>query len=148
MIYLNSDRTEFIESYAFIMCGNEAREELNREYHAPTAQELYDFIDGQPTWDCVPPDAYEQLADLCGVDYKQAEDSLEALMDRCAAALAAQYVQDEDGRTVDYAAAVEMMDDDLREQLHQEMAPCTNQEFFDAYVKAHAAKYNGEKFQI
>lgn len=58
------------------------------------------------------------------------------------------YVQDEDARTVDYAAAVEMMDDDLREELHREMAPCTNQEFYDAYVKAHAAKYNGEKFQI
>ena len=58
------------------------------------------------------------------------------------------YVQDEDGRTVNYAAAVELMDDDLREQLHREMAPCTNQEFYDAYVKAHAAKYNGEKFQI
>ena len=59
-----------------------------------------------------------------------------------------QYVQDEDGRTVNYAAAVEMMDDDLREQLHQEMAPCTNQEFYNAYVKAHAEKFNGEKFQI
>ena len=58
------------------------------------------------------------------------------------------YVQDEDGRTVNYAAAVELMDDDLREQLHAEMAPCTNQEFYDAYVKAHAEKYNGEKFQI
>ena len=59
-----------------------------------------------------------------------------------------QYVQDEDGRTVNYAAAVEMMDDDLREQLHREMAPCSNQEFYDAYIKAHAEKYNGEKFQI
>ena len=58
------------------------------------------------------------------------------------------YVQDEDGRTVNYAAAVELMDDDLREQLHMEMAPCTNQEFYAAYIKAHAAKYNGEKFQI
>ena len=58
------------------------------------------------------------------------------------------YVQDEDGRTVNYAAAVELMDDDLREQLHREMAPCSNQEFYDAYVKAHAEKYNGEKFQI
>lgn len=58
------------------------------------------------------------------------------------------YVQDEDGRTVNYAAAVGLMDDDLREQLHREMAPCTNQEFYDAYVKAHAEKYNGEKFQI
>lgn len=62
--------------------------------------------------------------------------------------LADKYVQDEDGRTVDYDAAVELMDDDLREQLHMEMAPCTNQEFYDAYVKAHAEKYNGEKFQI
>ena len=115
MIYLNNDRTEFIESYVFNMCGNEAREELNREYHAPTAQELYDFIDWQPTWDSVPADAYDQLADLCGVDIKQA-DGPDTLMDRCAAALAAQYVQDEDGRTVDYAAAVELMDDDLRER--------------------------------
>ena len=150
MIYLNSDRTEFIDNDAFNACGNEVREELNREYHAPTAQELYDFIDGQPTWDCAPPDAYDQLANLCGVDYTE-EDSLERLMDRCAAALeqqASQYVQDEDGRTVDYAAAVELMDDDLREQMHMEMAPCTNQEFYDAYVKAHATKYNGEKFQI
>ena len=146
MIYLNNDRTEFIESYVFNMCGNEVREDLNREYHAPTAQELYDFLDSQPTWDSVPADAYDQLADLCGVDIKQA-DGPDTLMDRCAAALAAQYVQDEDGRTVDYAAAVELMDDDLREQLHREMAPCSNQAFYAAYVKAHAAKY-GEKFQI
>ena len=149
MIYLNNDRTEFIDSDAFIACGNEVREGLNREYHAPTAQELYDFLDGQPTWDNVPTDAYDQLADLCGVGYTE-EDGPDTLMDRCAAALeqqASQYVQDEDGRTVDYAAAVELMDDDLREQLHREMAPCTNQEFYDAYVKAHAAKY-GEKFQI
>jgi len=86
MIYLNSDRTEFIDSDAFNGCGNEAREELNREYHAPTAHELYDFIDSQPTWDCVPADAYDQLANLCGVSYTE-EDSLETLMDRCAAAL-------------------------------------------------------------
>ena len=58
------------------------------------------------------------------------------------------YVQDEDGRTVNYTAAVELMDDELREQLHREMAPCTNQEFYNAYVKAHAEKFNGEKFQI
>ena len=150
MIYLNNDRTEFIDRDTFIGCGNEAREDLVREYHEPTAHELYDFLGSQPTWDSVPADTYEQLADLCGVGYT-AEDGPDTLMDRCAAALeklAAQYVQDEDGRTVDYAAAVELMDDDLREQLHMEMAPCTNQEFYDAYVKAHAAKYNGEKFQI
>ena len=86
MIYLNSDRTEFIDSDAFIGGGNEVREELNREYHAPTAHELYDFLESQPTWDSVPADAYDQLADLCGVDIKQA-DGPDTLMDRCAAAL-------------------------------------------------------------
>lgn len=64
------------------------------------------------------------------------------------AKLADQYVEDEDGHMINYAAAVELMDDDLREQLHMEMAPCSNQEFYDAYVKAHAERFNGEKFQI
>ena len=86
MIYLNSNRTEFISSDFFIACGNEARKELVREYHEPTARELYDFIGSQPTWDSVPPDAYDQLADLCGVDITQA-DGPDTLMDRCAAAL-------------------------------------------------------------
>ena len=86
MIYLNSDRTEFIDSDTFIGCGEAAREELTQTYHAPTAHELYDFLDGQPTWDSVPPDAYGQLADLCGVDITQA-DGPDTLMDRCAAAL-------------------------------------------------------------
>lgn len=52
MIYLNNDRTDFITSGIF--SGNEAREDLVREYHEPTAHELYDFLDGQPTWDSVP----------------------------------------------------------------------------------------------
>jgi hypothetical protein len=33
------------------------------------------------------------------------------------------------------------MDDDLREQIHAELAPCTGQEFVDAYAKAHEAKF-------
>ena len=86
MIYLNNDRTEFIDRAAFAGCGNEAREDLFREYHEPTARELYNFLDGQPTWDSVPADAYEQLADLCGVGYTE-EDGPDTLMDRCAEAL-------------------------------------------------------------
>lgn len=85
----------------------------------------------------------EELIQEYGFDDWEAQvvcDGLEAIEGR--------YVQDEDGKDVDFEAAVELMDDDLREQLHREMAPCTNQEFYDAYVKAHAAKFNGEKFQI
>ena len=33
------------------------------------------------------------------------------------------------------------------EQLHEDLAPCTDQEFFTAYEKAHAAKY-GEEWEL
>lgn len=47
---------------------------------------------------------------------------------------------------IDYNIAVQYMDDEIREDLHMEMAPCTEQEFFDAYVKRHAEKFDGEDF--
>lgn len=48
---------------------------------------------------------------------------------------------------VDFEAAVNLMDDEIREALHAELAPCTEQEFFDAYCKAHEGKY-GEEFAV
>lgn len=41
-------------------------------------------------------------------------------------------------------SAVNLMDDDLREELHGELAPCTEQEFFSAYEKAHAERFGAE----
>lgn len=40
-----------------------------------------------------------------------------------------------------YNAAVALMDDDIREDLHAELAPCTDAEFLAAYMAAHEAKY-------
>lgn len=51
------------------------------------------------------------------------------------------------GSEIDFEAAVNMMDDEIREELHAELAPCGNQEFLDAYVERHAHKY-GEDFQV
>lgn len=51
------------------------------------------------------------------------------------------------GREVHFSSAVALMDDDLREDLHSQMAPCGDQEFLDAYVEAHAKKF-GEEFQV
>ncbi len=48
---------------------------------------------------------------------------------------------------VDFEAAVNLMDDEIREAIHAELAPCTEQEFFDAYCEAHEEKY-GEEFAI
>lgn len=51
------------------------------------------------------------------------------------------------GKEFDFAFAVEMMDDDIREELHRELAPCSEQEFFSAYCDKHLEKY-GEEFTI
>ena len=45
----------------------------------------------------------------------------------------------------DWDAIVNYMDRDITEELHLKLAPCTNQEFFDAYCKAHEKKF-GETF--
>lgn len=51
------------------------------------------------------------------------------------------------GKAVDFDACVVLMDDEIREDLHGDMAPCSNQEFLDAYVQRHLEKY-GEEFAI
>lgn len=45
------------------------------------------------------------------------------------------------GTEIYYNAAVLLMDDEIRETLHKDLAPCTDQDFFSAYEKAHLKKY-------
>ena len=45
------------------------------------------------------------------------------------------------GVEIEWNTAVNLMDDDLREELSADLAPCTEQEFFVAYAKAHEAKF-------
>ena len=47
---------------------------------------------------------------------------------------------------VDFETLVNLMDDEIREKIHREIAPCTEQEFINAYIKEHEKKYD-EKFQ-
>ena len=51
------------------------------------------------------------------------------------------------GTEINYESAVELMDDEICESLNFELAPCTEQEFFTAYEKAHAEKY-GEEWEL
>lgn len=44
-------------------------------------------------------------------------------------------------------AIVVLMDDEIREAIHDEFAPCTNEEFFDEYCRRHEEKY-GSPFVI
>lgn len=52
------------------------------------------------------------------------------------------------GSEVSFEACVNLMDDDIREELHAELAPCSDQEFLDAYIERHAEKFGGEVFSI
>ena len=49
------------------------------------------------------------------------------------------------GTEINYEAAVMLMDEEIRESLSFEIAPCTDQELFTAYEKAHAQKYSEER---
>lgn len=51
------------------------------------------------------------------------------------------------GEMVDFDAAVNMMDDGIREAVHADLAPCTDQEFMDEYARRHEEKY-GQSFEL
>lgn len=48
---------------------------------------------------------------------------------------------------IPFQLATVLMDDEIREQLHNTIAPCSAQEFFSAYEKAHEQKY-GEQWEL
>ena len=56
-------------------------------------------------------------------------------------------VQDDEGRDIDFEAAVELMDDEIREDVHMNLDSLTPQKFFDAYCVRHLCKY-GEPFRV
>lgn len=51
------------------------------------------------------------------------------------------------GKSICFESAVQLMDDELRENIHLDLAPCTDQDFIDEYAKRHYEKY-GEIFEI
>lgn len=46
-----------------------------------------------------------------------------------------------------FEVAVNLMDDEIREQVHAELAPCSELEFLTAYMAEHEKKF-GEEFTI
>lgn len=51
------------------------------------------------------------------------------------------------GKVFDMDVIASYMDDEIREDLHTKMSPCSAQEFVDAYMDAHDEKF-GEIFKI
>jgi hypothetical protein len=58
-----------------------------------------------------------------------------------------QVEETEDAPDYYFDAAVQLMDDELREQIHADLAPCTNAEFLREYERRHLEKY-GEEFEF
>lgn len=56
-------------------------------------------------------------------------------------------VENKSGAWISFEQAVELMNDDLREEIHDKMAPCSDQEFFTAYEEAHEEKF-GEMWEL
>lgn len=52
------------------------------------------------------------------------------------------------GEEISFETAVNFMDEEIRERLNMELAPCTKQKFLNAYKKAHKAKYGAEWLSI
>ena len=44
----------------------------------------------------------------------------------------------------DWEVIASYMDDEIREKLHFDLAPCSNEEFLQEYLKKHYKKYNSE----
>lgn len=49
-------------------------------------------------------------------------------------------VKNRHNREIDYDIAVYIMGPELREQIHREFAPCSDQEFYNEYSKAYLKK--------
>ena len=64
-----------------------------------------------------------------------------------AALIASNLVINPYGLEIDWDAAGALMDDDIREEVHAELAPCTPQAFLDRYRQLHAERY-GEPWEL
>lgn len=51
------------------------------------------------------------------------------------------------GTSINFDVAVTLMDEQLKEEIHNEIAPCTEQSFFNEYERRHEKKY-GEEWEL
>lgn len=50
-------------------------------------------------------------------------------------------VKNQYGVQISFDAAVALMDDETREEVHADISPCSEQDFFDAYCIAHHNRF-------
>lgn len=81
---------------------------------------------------------------LCYGEYKTVDSAVSHILANSPQFQHAQFI-DANGDSHEYDAAVNLMDGELREQLHSQMGPCTVQDFIETYARFHEQKH-GEPF--
>lgn len=159
------DFWELAEARYFAQCNPAGEPEQETAYTARIAAAL--VVDAYAAAEAispadVTPEQYAAAyavaaADVIGTD-KEATEEQRATVAAMVEAIADRWTQDHQPRDLfseqaeyeqyaaEFAAAVQLMDDDIREELHAIMAPCSPAEFLAAYEAAHLAKY-GAPFQ-
>ena len=56
-------------------------------------------------------------------------------------------VENRSGTSFEFEYTIEYMNDEIREKLHDELAPCTEQEFFTDYENEHE-KFFGVEWEL
>lgn len=106
------------------------------------AQAYYDVTDPLRIEEYETDDGYIYNITGCFDRYGMTEEEVNRVLESLADAVVNEY-----GVEIDFDTAVNLMDDELRERISSELAPCTGQEFFDAYCQAHEEKY-GEPWEL
>lgn len=85
------------------------------------------------------PATERQIAALRAQGYGTTTDVIRIAIDRMAQQEGHQTmkVTNRHGVEIDFDAAVSLMDDRIREAVHADYAPCSNQKFFDVYAEKH-----------
>lgn len=97
-------------------------------------------------------DKFDSQCNLEGMydDYLTTEEEAFYRVNNIGASRKRASVENSNGHVFDdseWDAIVQNMDPDIREQLSEDLAPCSNQEFFDAYADAYYNKY-GEEWEL
>ena len=147
-VYKAIEGTETYEQYGedFISMWRVGGKGFPRnEVRAATADELIAAIDDDAEWE---PNLVEALCYELDIDFDSYEDC-DSAYDAAVAKYAAEALNrvNVNGNEVSMDAAVMLMDDEIREAVNFDIAPCTEQEFVDEYCKRHLEKY-GEDFVV
>ena len=135
--------------------GMWAYEKNTTDGYSPDGPCLYhSFRSGDCYWDCELPDGLWLHEKACAEEKKRGEaprhdhqftlKEVKTALAQSRVSVVRKWLAEELVEKGLYDAAVELMDNDIRERLHSELSPCSEADFLAAYMKAHYDVYGSE----